>query len=349
MSYVRERWPNSGSRYMPLPPRVIAWDNTYHGPAGTPYIILEYAQGVPLIERWWQIEGQSAGAALQGILDLESCLLHEPFTQHGSLYFADDVSVRHCNDTPCRSGELTKRPELGKQLSARYRIGPTVNREWWRGEYARVEADRGPCKFLFLKCNQPQRSCSLSFTGKDMPTMITSAAEFQLRAIDVVDFASPHIRSEVGDIDLLRRLLYTCIRIAPLVMPHNSQLIKPALNHPDLTLSNLIVPQEGWAQLTCAIDWQNAAISPFIMASACLDVLPTSFIKLYFSSLKLSVGPADKRTIRNEGATSVSVKASRCVTPNVGAIVMKSFSLFLALSFTCKYVQHRRKMHQKRN
>lgn len=83
-----------------------------------------------------------------------------------------------------------------------------------------------------------------------------------------MDFASPHIRSEVGDIDLLRRLLYTCIRIAPLVMPHNSQLIKPALNHPDLTLSNLIVPQEGWAQLTCAIDWQNAAISPFIMASA---------------------------------------------------------------------------------
>lgn len=124
MSYIRDKLPQSGSRYMPLPPKVVAWDSTYHGPAGIPYIILEYAEGVPLIERWYQIEGQSAGTALQGILDLESCLLHEPFSQHGSLYFADDVSVGHCNDTLYLFGELTKKPNGANLYGVSNRILP---------------------------------------------------------------------------------------------------------------------------------------------------------------------------------------------------------------------------------
>ena len=44
---------------------------------------------------------------------------------------------------------------------------------------------------------------------------------------------------------------------------------------------------------------------------ACLDGFATSFIRLYLSNLKLNVGPADRRTILNEGATSVKVNASR--------------------------------------
>ena len=52
------------------------------------------------------------------------------------------------------------------------------------------------------------------------------------------------------------------------------------------------------------------------------DVLVMSFSKLYLSTLKLSVGPAGRRAMRNEGATSVSVKARRCVTPSAGAMVM---------------------------
>jgi hypothetical protein len=27
------------------------------------------------------------------------------------------------------------------------RIGPDVNREWWRGPYGKITADRGPCTF----------------------------------------------------------------------------------------------------------------------------------------------------------------------------------------------------------
>lgn len=62
----------------------------------------------------------------------------------------------------------------------------------------------------------------------------------------------------------------------------------------------------------------------------------TSFTRLYLSILKLSVGPFDSLTILSDGATSVSVNASRCVTWSAGAIVKKSFSLFRARSFTCE-------------
>lgn len=72
------------------------------------------------------------------------------------------------------------------------------------------------------------------------------------------------------------------------------------------------------------------------MLFALRDALVTSFDRLYLSILKLSVGPAESLKILNDGATSVRVNASKCVTPSAGAIVIKSFSLLRARSFTCK-------------
>jgi hypothetical protein len=56
------------------------------------------------------------------------------------------------------------------------------------------------------------------------------------------------------------------------------------------------------------------------MLRACRLALSKSLVRLYLSILKLRVGPADSRTMRNEGAMGVSVSAIICVTPNVGAI-----------------------------
>lgn len=58
------------------------------------------------------------------------------------------------------------------------------------------------------------------------------------------------------------------------------------------------------------------------------DVLVMSLSRLYRSILKLNVGPLGARTMRNEGAMSVRVNASRWVTPRDGAMLIKSFSLF---------------------
>ena len=53
----------------------------------------------------------------------------------------------------------------------------------------------------------------------------------------------------------------------------------------------------------------------------------TSFVKLYLSMRKLSVGPSESLTIRSDGAKGVKVNASKCDTPSAGPIVKKSFIL----------------------
>lgn len=97
-----------------------------------------------------------------------------------------------------------------------------------------------------------------------METMIKSAASFQLRALDTVDLSSSYVKSKPSDAPLLRRLLQTCIRIAPHVIPRDAAMTAPVLNHPDLSLSNLIVPPDGTAQVGHAIDWQFTTVSPFV-------------------------------------------------------------------------------------
>lgn len=147
MCYVRDRWGENIPESMPLPPKVLDWNASYDNPAATPYIVSEYAQGVPLEQRWHLIEGQAAGAALQSIAQLESRLLHEPFSQHGSLYFTKDVSDEFLSNALYTDEGDPIDVALRAKLSDKYCIGPSVNREWWRGEYGHVDANRGPCKF----------------------------------------------------------------------------------------------------------------------------------------------------------------------------------------------------------
>lgn len=98
-----------------------------------------------------------------------------------------------------------------------------------------------------------------------METMIKSAAEFQLRALGIVDLSSSYVKSRPSDAPILRRLLETCIRVAPHIMPRDSAMVAPVLNHAAITLANLIVPPDGFANVTHAIDWQFTTISPFAM------------------------------------------------------------------------------------
>ncbi|OSD08746.1 hypothetical protein PYCCODRAFT_1401461 [Trametes coccinea BRFM310] len=247
MCYVRERLRDHRcAAKIPFPPKVFAWNSSYDNPAGTPFIVLEYSKGVPLQQRWLHIQGPDTAAAVLSLGDLEFALLDLQFSQHGSLYFVNDVP-EELRNRPLHQEDHPSTDDLARQLDLKYKIGPTANREWWRFSYGRVNANRGP--------------------WLDMETMIRSAAEFQIRAIDTgaVDISSSRVKSKPSDIPLLRRMLDICIRIAPLVVPTNPALTAPALNHPDLALSNLIVPSEGPPHIRHSIDWQGATISPFCM------------------------------------------------------------------------------------
>jgi hypothetical protein len=57
------------------------------------------------------------------------------------------------------------------------------------------------------------------------------------------------------------------------------------------------------------------------MLRARREVFRMSFMRLYRSTLKLRVGPDERRIMRRDGAIGVSVNASKCVTCSAGASV----------------------------
>ena len=273
MCFVRDKWSQDGAQGVPMPPKVLAWNASYDNPAKTPYIIHEYAPGVPLLSRWFDIYGKEVKPSLQDIFALESRLLHHAFSRYGSLYLAEDLpDGPNCcelyEDTHSRTPEDIK-------MAMKYRIGPIASRDWWRGEYQTVNANRGPCRFTKSVRATSVSSTDICFTGPDVQSVITSAAKFQLDALDtIIDFSSSFVKSNPSDIPLLRRLLDICIRAALSIIPKDPDMTTPVLQHPDLSGSNLIIPAEGPVRITHAIDWQGASILPFCTQAA----MPTAVV-----------------------------------------------------------------------
>ena len=130
------------ARYLHIPtPHVLAWsrDGSEYS-VGVGYIIMEKVPGVVLTERWMDISGGDLAELTERVIAMEKLFTEKRFSQIGSLYFKEDV-------TP----ELQTRPLYAKDFpddgaSEVYRIGPTVQREFWRGERSAMDIDRGPCE-----------------------------------------------------------------------------------------------------------------------------------------------------------------------------------------------------------
>ena len=129
-------------------PRVFTWSGAERNSinrVGADYIIMEEVAGVRLGLRWTKfVHSDDVKPILTGLLDVEANFQRLRFSHIGSLYFKEDVSE-----------ELQSLPLFSKnddahvaQFSERYRIGPLIDRQWWRGERARLDLDRGPCKCL---------------------------------------------------------------------------------------------------------------------------------------------------------------------------------------------------------
>jgi hypothetical protein len=126
-------------------PRVITWSGANRGhmnPVGADYIIMEEVPGVRLGERWTEFGSPGdVTPIMTGILDIETKFESLRFSRIGSLYFKEDVSA-DLQAVPLLSGTFDT---MTRHLSERYRVGPLINRQWWRGERNHMALDRGPC------------------------------------------------------------------------------------------------------------------------------------------------------------------------------------------------------------
>ena len=207
MEYIRLRHLAGDDEFPTFPkiPRVLSWDSSFGNPVAWPYILCEYLPGVTFDTKWLSIEGEAIKESIHDVVIFERAILQESFSQHGSIFFTKSVS-EELRGLPLYAEPPTDTPRM--DLARRFRIGPTVNREWWRGPYGQITADRGPCTLHILSCGIHSRTQS----GHDFPSMITSAAEFQLRCLDNgIDHTSSFAVSTATDIPLIRRILNICI------------------------------------------------------------------------------------------------------------------------------------------
>lgn len=125
-------------------PQVRAWcSRAETSPVGVEYIIYEKPPGVTLIEHDTRgllpFTDDPYARVVAPIQRIQSKLLRKRFSQIGSIYYKEDVSE-----------ELRGRPlYLDKDEvtpnAERFRIGPTIDREFWRSGRAELDLDRGPC------------------------------------------------------------------------------------------------------------------------------------------------------------------------------------------------------------
>ncbi|ETW85105.1 hypothetical protein HETIRDRAFT_237186, partial [Heterobasidion irregulare TC 32-1] len=244
------------ARYLHIPtPRVLAWSRDgSEFSVGVGYIIMERLPGVPLTKRWMDIRGDDFYELTERVVSMEKSFSDKRFSQIGSLYFKQDVAP-----------ELQARPLYAKDFpddgaSERYRIGPTVQREFWRGERSTMNIDRGPWP--------ETQSYARAIVNCEKQWLRAYARPRPLndpcRLSD--DDASPEAHIEALDHFLA---VLPFLNLPEEYLPNN-------LWHPDLYDGNIMVEAEGVPNFTGIIDWQHAWIGPrFMQAEFCRMYLYT--------------------------------------------------------------------------
>ncbi|KAK0229849.1 hypothetical protein EDD85DRAFT_939640 [Armillaria nabsnona] len=239
-------------------PRVLAWSNTLESRAavGSDFILMERINGFSLEDRWLNTFDAEIGAVLKELVFLDAHLRQRTFSQIGSLFFKEGVSLELQNRPLYIKEEHNNEPAAEK-----YRIGPVVDKKYWFND----PIER-PDMTSFI-----QGTCRLALHRAE--SQVASAVSSHPTPSSLLSRSKPH------DLPELRRLLQQCISLAPYLTPSEPALTTPRLTHPDLTRSNIIVAPSGAAHVLSYIDWQGAMTLPYIQGA----ILPPAI--LYDGSL----------------------------------------------------------------
>jgi hypothetical protein len=118
-------------------PKVLAWDASSNNNVGCEYIIIDKCEG-DLLANVSHTSSDSCHYVFD-IANLLSCLCGIRFEQCGSIYYKEDV------DPLLQARPLYAEGQRPDDCSERFRVGPSVERRFYRGGRARFLIDRGPC------------------------------------------------------------------------------------------------------------------------------------------------------------------------------------------------------------
>jgi len=104
---------------------------------------MEKIEGVELRRRYKNLRSEGV-ELLNQVNGMERAFVSRRFSQIGSLYYKEDVEPK------LQARRLYADGEDDDDASERFRIGPCVDWDMWRGKRAAVELDRGPCKIVLV-------------------------------------------------------------------------------------------------------------------------------------------------------------------------------------------------------
>ncbi|KAF8122597.1 kinase-like domain-containing protein [Boletus edulis] len=223
-------------------PRILRWSATADtSGVGTEYILMKYTPGVELRKRL-NTGSFDDTRFVDRLVDMECKFTRFRFSQIGSLYYKEDVS-----------SELQQQPLYAEGVkgggSDRFRIGPCVDFDMWRGERRHLAIDRGP--------------------WPDTLSYVRAIVDIEKAWLST--FAVPRERGDPfrrpgsdNDPDAHARLLDDFLAVLPIVLPSDA-ICAPVLWHMDLHASNILVPRQGSSGILGLLDWQGTTIRPLFL------------------------------------------------------------------------------------
>jgi hypothetical protein len=107
---------------------------------GYEYIIEEKASGKPLGSLWRNWPRKLKLDIITQVVEMEKILASVSFSQHGFIYFKDDLHDRATTNRPLVT-DLCLSPSLLNQFT----LGPLTTAELWKDQRSSIALDRGPC------------------------------------------------------------------------------------------------------------------------------------------------------------------------------------------------------------
>ncbi|KAI4519160.1 hypothetical protein K525DRAFT_271994 [Schizophyllum commune Loenen D] len=213
-------------------PDVRSWSShAERTPVGTEYIMYEKIPGTPLSKydvTDVPLENDPFIRVLPAIVTMESQMTERTFYLIGALYYKDDVPEHLRRDWP-----LHTRTEYRSPNSARFCVGPTVEREFWRAGRSTLDIDRGPW---------PDDRAYMIALGQCARASVKAGLD-----------ADPN--GAYSD------LISKYEKLIPFIAPERMAV---ALWHPELHSGNIIIDDSGEEpSLAGIIDWQGSVVAPY--------------------------------------------------------------------------------------
>ncbi|KXG46483.1 Aminoglycoside phosphotransferase [Penicillium griseofulvum] len=217
-------------RYTSIPvPRVLSWSSDGSNAVGAEYIIMEKAAGVPLFERWGNMDEFEKLQLIKNLTELEAQLSSIQFPAYGGLYLRTDI----------RGSTRTLDDDIDPSQS--FEIGPSCDRAF----------DRKTTR----KCNQGPWDTLSSFGS--------SIAQRELLQISNAGQPDKYGFYK-GTVDEQSQLLKITMGLMKLL--DSNELLKkvsqPTLWHTDLHMGNIFVAPEEPSRIVSLIDFQSTSVLP---------------------------------------------------------------------------------------